>query len=153
MNIANHGNGIRRISESQSANHQNPIWRINGIAILFLAFVIAGCGAVLPKPNNVQTAAWEGVASYGLAAHIANQYNSSPECTNPMTVFPCSKAAIRAQIRAADAVAYAAVKQAEAAVRNFPHDPSTATKTAKADADIKALNDITGSKDAKETQQ
>jgi hypothetical protein len=123
------------------------------IFLLIALTVLGGCQAFLPKANNLETGAYEGVASYGIATHIANQYLYAPECTSPISALPCSKAALRAQIREADNTAYAAVIQAANAIRNFPHSADTEAKKKEADKAIDELNDITHSKPVTETQK
>ncbi len=116
--------------------------------------LLVGCQAFgLPKANNAQTAAWEGVGTYTIAAHITNQYLYSPDCTTPITALPCSKPAIRAQIRVTDAQAYDAMLKAVTAIREMPNDPSTAKAKKTADEKIEKLDKLSKSDDVRSTMK
>lgn len=82
------------------------------------AFLLGGCGAVLPKPETAKQAGIEALVAYGLAAHVANQYLGSPVCTAPVTVVPCKNTTVAAQLKALDNTAFAAANAAHNAVND-----------------------------------
>lgn len=106
-------------------------------SLLFgLSVLLVGCGTTtLPKPNTPKTAGVEALVTYGLAAHVANEYLVLPLCTSPLTVVPCKTAAIAAKLKAADNAAYAAAVAADSAANN------TALQTA-AQAKLDALKSV-----------
>lgn len=111
----------------------------------------AGCKSVgdigvdAPTPK---IAVAEAHAAYTIAANaITDGYINQPECTNPVTVVPCSKATVVARIRAANTKAYAALLAADEGITSQNWTGSTADKalaTAKSLLFILAAFEIDG---------
>ena len=88
-----------------------------------LALTMAACANTLPKPTNANgsinpsVAVAEAEISYANAAHGATAYIST--CHAVPSTIGCSETKI-AQIKQADAKAYAALQAAEAAAKSMP---------------------------------
>ena len=126
------------------------------VILAFSLLALTGCKngtttSPLPVPTNVQVGGFEGAATYGIAVHVMNQYLYSPDCTNPITTIPCSKAAIRQNLRDADNKAYPAMLAAVAAIRAAPNAANTASLITRATGLINTLDLMTKSTEVQST--
>lgn len=88
--------------------------------------VVAGCGALLPKPQTARQGVAEGYASVTILATAAASYGElKAVCTKPLTVLPCKDPGVVEKLKGATAKAYDAVQAADRAVfdPNWQGDP------------------------------
>lgn len=124
------------------------IVKVAPLLLVFLSTAIGGCSATLPKPNTPKTAALEVDVAYGLAAHEVNRYLAYPVCTKPLTTIPCKSEGIQAQIKAADAKAYDAVKATDALANSVnPNASALEQAVAIANAALSYLQSLTPTKE------
>jgi len=101
---------------------------MNARATTLLACLLAGCTAPPPAPRDAAQAVYEAEAAYAAALSVAVQYRALPACGTDAPAV-CANPAVLAQLRQADATAWAALRTAQARVQ-AGGNPATALAAA-----------------------
>lgn len=111
------------------------------VLIAILAFAVAACTTT---PTTPAQSVYAATGTYVAALDLAVKYKQLPSCGSPTATPLCSDGAVVAKVQKADDVAYAALSQAQVAVRTtgFGTDRVSTAITA-ANAAIAAFSSIT----------
>ncbi|HUZ65189.1 MAG TPA: hypothetical protein VMU82_15895 [Acetobacteraceae bacterium] len=97
---------------------------MNARATTLLACLLAGCTAPPPAPRDAAQAVYEAEAAYAAALSVAVQYRALPACGTDAPAV-CANPAVLAQLRQADATAWAALRTAQTLVQAGGDHPTS----------------------------
>jgi hypothetical protein len=108
-----------------------------------LALALAILAACATQPQTAQQTVYLATADYNAAARIIIAYKALPKCGSPAATVICSRDDVIAQLKAADTVAYEALKAAETTARSPGAGANAQTAIVAANQAIAALARVT----------